>query len=121
MRQTTTALLAALQLAALALGACAGDGGQAPPEATTAAPPSSRAGPPRVPAGVVVTGVVRDGVEPGCRLLVADRGPTYLLLGGDRRALRPGARVRVSGTLAAGTVSVCQQGRPLRVVAVRPG
>ena len=123
-------LPAALLLAALALGACAEPGGQGRGQGAQAAggststhpravTPPRQAGPPRVATRVVATGVVRGGVEPGCRLLAADGGPTYLLVGGDRQVLRSGARVRVTGTLSPGTLSTCQQGTPLRVSSAR--
>jgi Protein of unknown function (DUF5818) len=120
----------ALPLAAVVLAACAGGGGQdqgtraGGASTSTRAPavtPPRKAGPPRVATRVVATGVVRSGVEPGCRLLAADAGPTYLLVGGDQQVLRSGARVRVTGTLAPGTLSTCQQGTPLRVTSARRG
>jgi predicted small secreted protein len=133
MKPTTIASwLAALLLAALALAACADAGGQGQDQGaraggaatSTRAPavtPPRKAGPPRVATRVVATGVVRSGVEPGCRLLAADAGPTYLLVGGDQQVLRSGARVRVTGTLSPDTLSTCQQGTPLRVTSARPG
>jgi hypothetical protein len=133
MKQTTIRqILAALLLAGLALGACAdpdrggaasggGPATTAPATAPTAAvPPTTGPAVPEGGAPVTATGTVREGVEAGCRLLAADGGPAYLLVGGDRVALRPGARVEVEGRLAPGLVSTCQQGKPLRVTAVRP-
>jgi hypothetical protein len=130
MKQTIAGFVTVLLLGALLLAACAdaGDqgaasGGAGAPPATTPRwplPPSTGAGPRPGAARVVATGVVRDGVEAGCRLLVADSGPTYLLVGGDQDALHAGARVEVTGTLSTATASVCQQGRPLRVTTVRP-
>jgi hypothetical protein len=121
--------LAGLVLAGLLVAACAdpGDGGagtgQGP--ATTApttpptAPPASVT-PPTPPAGdVTVSGTVTAGVEGGCLLLAAPGGP-YLLVGGDRAALRPGARVAVTGRVDRGLLSICQQGLPLVVASVEP-
>jgi hypothetical protein len=68
MRATRTAAVVAVLAAALA-GCAAGT-------APTTAAPTSGAGPPRVPAGVVATGVVRAGVEQGCLLLAAEGGRT---------------------------------------------
>jgi hypothetical protein len=64
---------------------------------------------------VVVRGVVVAGVEMGCLLLRPDfastpGGPLYLLLGGDRSVLVPGARVEVYGRFRSGVVSFCMQG-----------
>ena len=117
----TPTALAAVLAALLALAGCAGrqapSGGAPAPAAPTA--PTARHGPPPEPGRVVATGVVEAGVEPGCLLLRDDRGARYLLLGGDRSALRPGARVRVSGDRLR-TATTCQQGEALRVVRVRP-
>jgi hypothetical protein len=126
---TVRQLLAALLLAGLALGACAdpdrgGAAGGGPATTATAptapTPPTTAPAPPGGGASVTVTGTVHEGVEAGCRLLATDGGPAYLLVGGDRAALRPGARVRVQGRPAPGLVSTCQQGKPLQVTAVRP-
>ena len=107
MRPPPAALAAVLALA----------GGAPAPAAPTA--PTARHGPPPEPGRVDAAGVVEAGVEPGCLLLRDDRGARYLLLGGDRSALRPGARVRVSGDRLR-SATTCQQGEALRVVRVRP-
>jgi hypothetical protein len=116
--------LAGLLLAGL-LSACAGsDGddagaGQGATTAPTTSPATS--GPvattePAPPSGeVTVTGTVAEGVEPGCLLLDG-----YLLVGGDRDKLRPGARVAVTGRVDRGLLSTCQQGVPLVVASVEP-
>jgi hypothetical protein len=126
MKQTTIRhLLTCLLLAGLALGACAdpGEDGAASGGGPTASAPGSTVAPTTGPPGggdrVTVSGVVREGVEPGCRLLAADGGPAYLLLGGDRDALRPGRRLEVAGRLAPKVLSYCQQGMPLQVTGVR--
>lgn len=117
-------------------GGGAGSGGQASPTSTTAAvttttgapatsgaraPSTSRSDGSREQTRVVVRGTVREGVEPGCRLLEVDQAQRWLLVGGGRDAdkLVPGARVEVVGVRASGLLSYCQQGRPLRVLSVR--
>jgi hypothetical protein len=91
------------------------------PPATTRAttPPTTY---PTVPAPVVrLQGVVRAGVEMGCMLLDTEaNAPAYLLLGGDRTLIKPGARLVVYGRYAPGTISFCMQGVPFQVVGVQP-
>ena len=121
-------LLAGLLLAGLAVAACAGpdrdDSGPGQGGATTV--PTTLPGNPRVtkptePAGqVTVTGMVREGVEPGCLLLDAEGGTRYLLVGGERAELRPGSRVEVTGRVDRDLVSTCQQGEPLVVASIEP-
>ena len=123
--------LAVLALAALLAAACAepeedaGSGAGAGQAATTTAVPTTlpEAAPatePTPPAGEVsVTGTVAAGVEPNCWLLEADGGP-YLLVGGDRSQLRPGARLVVTGRVDRDLLSTCQQGEPLKVASIRP-
>ncbi|GAA1775568.1 hypothetical protein [Luedemannella helvata] len=74
---------------------------------------------------ITVIGTVTAGVEMGCLILVPLGGYTptgggYLLIGGDRKVLVPGARVQVTGTLKPGTISFCMQGYPLEVISARP-
>ncbi|WP_433051306.1 hypothetical protein [Dactylosporangium sp. CS-033363] len=64
---------------------------------------------------VSVRGTVKDGVEPGCVLLSATDSKTYLLLGGDRAALKSGSTVTVYGKPEPDMMSTCQQGTPFRV------
>jgi hypothetical protein len=123
--------LAGLALAALLAAACAEPEGDAGPGAgagqaapTTAVPTTLPDAPPVTeptpPAGeVTVTGTVAAGVEPNCWLLEADGGP-YLLVGGDRSRLRPGARLTVTGRVDRDLLSTCQQGQPLMVASIRP-
>ena len=112
--------LAGLLLAGL-LAACAGSAGAGQGATTAPTTPPATTGPvattePAPPAGeVTVTGTVGEGVEPGCLLL-----DSYLLVGGDRDKLRPGARVAVTGRVDRGLLSTCQQGVPLVVASVEP-
>jgi hypothetical protein len=118
-----------LVLAVLALAACAGQGtGGAAAGGATTGPvlttttmrsPTTR---PPPPGGgqLTATGTVKAGVEPGCLLLEADQDGTYLLVGGEREELRPGARVQVTGKVARDLLSTCQQGVPLVVSSIRP-
>ena len=71
--------LAGLLLAGLLLAACAEPdrGGGGPAQGATTVPttrPGQVTGPARPSGKVTVTGTVRAGVEPGCRLLEADGG-----------------------------------------------
>jgi hypothetical protein len=116
--------LGGLLLAGLLLAACADpdpDGGPAQGGSTTTVPatrPGPTTGPARPSGKVTVTGTVRAGVEPGCLLLESDRGRPYLLVGGDRARLGPGARVTVTGRVVPDLLSICQQGEPLVVAAI---
>jgi len=134
--------LVALALAAL-LAACAepdagsaGSGGQAAPTSTTVATTTTTGAPttsgvqtpstaptevPRDQIRTVVRGTVREGVEPGCKLLEVSQTRRWLLVGGGKDAdkLVPGARVEIVGVRAAGQLSYCQQGQPLRVLSVK--
>ncbi|WP_410820295.1 hypothetical protein [Micromonospora sp. 050-3] len=72
-------------------------------------------GGPSTPPGVGATtlsGTLQGGVEPGCVLLDG-----YLLLGGPRDVLTPGARVEVTGRVEPGMMTTCQQGTPFVVTA----
>jgi hypothetical protein len=119
-------LLAGLLLAGLLLAACAEPdrgGGGGPAQGATTVPttrPSQVTGPSRPSGKVTVTGTVRAGVEPGCLLLDADGGGPYLLVGGERARLRPGARVAVTGRVERDLLSTCQQGEPLVVASIEP-
>jgi hypothetical protein len=120
--------LAGLLLAGLLLlVGCAGqgrDGGSAqggPTTVPTAPPASPPATGPAGPSGeVTLTGTVRAGVEPDCLLLEAENGGRYLLVGGERAELEPGARVAVTGRVDRDLLSTCQQGEPLVVAAIEP-
>jgi hypothetical protein len=119
-------LLAALALSALLLAGCASDdGGGTPPAAAPSTPaPSVRVPPvPSRPGGQVqrVVGRVEAGVEAGCKVLVADGGGGYLLIGGPAGVLTDGARVEVRGTVEEGLITTCQQGRPFKVISAKPG
>ena len=120
-------LLAGCLLAGLLAAACAGSGdgggagtgqGGAPTTtpATTAPPmttePTQTGGP------VTLVGTVAQGVEPGCLLLQAEQGGSFLLVGGERAELRPGRRVAVTGWVDRSLLSTCQQGEPLVVASI---
>lgn len=123
-----------IAIAGLALGGLAGCGSPSSPVAT---PPSvgSPAGPSVGSAGgaapsgaqspgasepepsgsvTAISGTVQAGVEPGCVLLNTG-AKTYLLIGGDRTAMKSGAKLTVYGTPEPGMLSTCQQGTPFRV------
>jgi hypothetical protein len=118
-------LLCALALAGLLAAGCAADesaGGAGNAPATTPAPTPS-VSPSPSPSGPTVTlvGEVQAGVEAGCLVLQAEQGGgSWLLLGGDRSVLRPGARVEVTGSEARDIATTCQQGRPFTVRSARP-
>jgi hypothetical protein len=125
-------VLASLILAGLLVAACAdpGDGGagagQGPATTATTAPavppttsPGSVTTPTGPAGGVTVTGTVTPGVEGNCLLLAAKGGP-YLLVGGDRSKLTPGARVAVTGRVDRDLLSICQQGVPMLVASIEP-
>lgn len=57
-----------------------------------------------------VTGTVSAGFEPNCLLLNG-----FLLVGGDRSLIRPGARITVTGRVDRTVVTTCQQGIPFVV------
>ncbi|MBT8225242.1 MAG: Ig-like domain-containing protein [Dactylosporangium sp.] len=71
-----------------------------------------------------IPGYVEAGVEAGCMILVPDvpspASRPYLLLGGDRSVLVPGAHLLVSGELMPNVASYCMQGIPLRVISAEP-
>jgi hypothetical protein len=126
----------------LALGACGGQGtgdgtptptGATPvttppePDPTVSVPPTTPADPtvpvptvsPKRPGGptkpppvgaATLTGTVESGVEPGCLLLDG-----YLLIGGPRDVLTPGATVTVTGKIQPDMMTTCQQGIPFLV------
>ncbi|WP_432979075.1 hypothetical protein [Dactylosporangium sp. CA-233914] len=62
-------------------------------------------------------GTIKDGVEPGC-VLLATGTKTYLLVGGDRAAMKSGAELTVYGTPEPDLMTTCQQGTPFRVTRV---
>lgn len=73
-------------------------------------PPTSTATDP----GTLV-GVPEAGVEAGCYLLDG-----YLLLGGPRELLESGQEVQVTGAVAKGLATTCQQGTPFEVTSAEP-
>jgi hypothetical protein len=120
-------LLAGCLLAALLAAGCGdpgGDGGAGAGQggATTTVPATvpttAPAEPTRSGGPVTVVGTVAEGVEPGCLLLQAERGGSFLLVGGERAELRPGRRVAVTGRVDRSLLSTCQQGEPLVVASI---
>lgn len=112
------ALLLTLAVA-LPVAGCAGtDGGSPPASSSPASSTPSRVSP---PAGITVDGVVEKGVQPGCLVLRAGTRNYLLLQGADpvsATGVPVGVPVRVTGELLTGVASYCQQGAPLRVLAV---
>lgn len=84
-----------------------------PPKPT--APPKSPTDPRPGEPVRTIRGTVSAGVEPNCVLLDG-----YLLVGGPRETLRPGARVVVSGRVQADLITTCQQGIPFLVTEAKP-
>jgi hypothetical protein len=121
-------LLAGCLLAGLLAAGCGdpggGDDGAGQGAPTTTAPattttvPGKRTEPTRTGGPVTVVGTVAEGVEPGCLLLQAEAGGSFLLVGGERAELRPGRRVAVTGRVDRSLLSTCQQGEPLVVASI---
>ncbi|WP_422774921.1 hypothetical protein ACN28C_00980 [Plantactinospora sp. WMMC1484] len=91
-------------------GGSSGPGPTVPgnPTAVTPTRPPHGGAPPS--GTTTLSGTVRAGVEPNCVLL-----ENYLLVGGPREVLVPGARVTVTGEVRAGLMTTCQQGTPFMV------
>lgn len=88
-----------------------------PTSPTGTKPGPTGTGPPPRPE-VTLIGQVKEGVEAGCLLLVAEDSE-YLLLGGDRDVLQVGAQVSVTGEIRPNEVTTCQQGIPFAVAEAR--
>jgi carboxypeptidase T len=67
-----------------------------------------------------VTGTVVEGAEADCLVLEAGADGSYLLVGGPRDVMLPGATLVVTGRLAPELVTACQQGTPLVVADAAP-
>jgi hypothetical protein len=115
-------LLAGCLAAGLLAAGCADPGGGAGQGAATTVPATTAttapAEPTRTGGPVTVVGTVAEGVEPGCLLLEAEGGGSFLLVGGERAELRPGRRVAVTGRVDRSLLSTCQQGEPLVVASI---
>jgi Protein of unknown function (DUF5818) len=115
-------LLAGCLLTGLLAAGCADsgadDGGSGQGGAATTAPTTTPAPPTRSGGPVTVVGRVTEGVEPGCLLLAAEGGGSFLLVGGERAELQPGRRVAVTGQVDRSLLSTCQQGEPLVVASI---
>ena len=129
----TVAGLAAVAMAVL-LAACADAPGEpeetpspSPPATPTVTPtpPMPTPAPPGTPvppmpspspgAEQTITGLLIEGVEPGCVLLRTDTGAEYLLLGEQVDELRLESTVTVRGYADPGAVTTCMQGVPFHV------
>lgn len=79
-------------------------------------PPDDTSTPPTLTgknATVRVTGMVSDGVEPGCTLLTSN-GVVYLLIFRHETPVIA-SEMKVEGTLQPDLMTTCQQGTPLLV------
>jgi hypothetical protein len=120
------ALLAALVTAGCArdIGRSAEPGGSVSPSAPNGPGGSPSASwhinPPspsddKYPAGeMTLTGRVEAGVEAGCMIMQAS-GQTYLLLGGNREVVQPGAWITVRGKPNPNLMTTCMQGMPFEI------
>jgi hypothetical protein len=109
---------AAVAVSALILLAGPTQGAMAVPAGEGSSAAVAQAG----PGGMVitVTGVVTEGDEMGCRILVpltGSGGSGYLLLGGP--PLKMGGTYRVTGEIR-NVATICQQGTPLYVFSAVP-
>ncbi|MEV4757660.1 hypothetical protein AB0J86_21460 [Micromonospora sp. NPDC049559] len=92
-----------------------------PPNPLSPSPPVAKSPPPRTPGSPqptdlrTLTGTVTAGVEANCVLL-----DNFLLVGGPRDVLRPGARVSVTGRVQSDLMTTCQQGTPFVVQSAKP-
>ena len=123
--------LAALALLIGALAGCASYSGT-PSAPASSAPPSRPAlmvpsesprlvAPSTSGSEVTLTGTLQEGVEGNCVLLkTPDR--LYQLIGGDRSKLdgSKSSKVTVTGRVAVGMMTTCQQGTPFQVTDIHP-
>ncbi|HKT01114.1 MAG TPA: DUF5818 domain-containing protein, partial [Rugosimonospora sp.] len=75
----------------------------------------------KAPGDLTLSGTVEQGVEPGCLILRTDTGKGYELSPGNHVQLKVGDQVVVTGKVATGMMSHCQQGPIFQVSSVRPG
>ena len=135
-RGNVAGVMRRVRLAGLALlvGALAGCGSESgtPSAPASSAPPSRPAfvvpseSPRLVPpstsgSDITLTGTLQEGVEGNCILLkTPDR--LYQLIGGDRSKLdgSKSSKVTVTGRVAVGMMTTCQQGTPFQVTDIHP-
>lgn len=111
-------LIAILLFGCLALSACGGsdeDDPTSPSDGPSSASPEATDGPDPDPTVTTkprenqrLTGVVEQGVEPNCQILIAG-GTSYVLIGKVGQ-VAPGTRVTVKGRTDPDAMSTCQQG-----------
>lgn len=93
-----------------------------PTESPGTGEPSPRTGAPTArptPVTSTIRGEAVKGVEPGCMVLTAPGGKTYLLIGGDRSLIERGGRLEVVGREEPDLVTTCMQGIPFVVAEAR--
>jgi hypothetical protein len=122
--------LAALVLLVGALAGCASGGGAPSSPESSAAPQPSLVLPTQSPrlilpstagSDMTLTGTLQEGVEGNCLLLKTPER-LYQLIGGDRSKLNGSTslKVTVTGRIAVGMMTTCQQGTPFQVTDIRP-
>ncbi len=116
-RRLVTALVAVTTIGILA-GCGAATGSNSPGSGGVAESPSAA---PSASAGeLTLSGQVEQGVEPGCLILHAG-GKNYELMTDDHTVVHVGAQVVVTGHIATGMMSHCQQGQIFQVTSARQG
>jgi len=124
--------LAALVMLVGALAGCASGGGtpSSPESSAAPTPQPSLVLPTQSPrlvlpstagSDMTLTGTLQEGVEGNCLLLKTPER-LYQLIGGDRSKLNGSTslKVTVTGRIAVGMMTTCQQGTPFQVTDIRP-